>query len=138
MLDADGRARVWVRHGRSYPGPSSRASTAASGIRPGGIVRIGVDDEPKDEEQEDSPTQMEDAEERPAKHAQGLGIHPSHRISVRSIWAWCRNCGSASRGERYKGLKQPCHMPTTAGKHTLARIKQGKAPHKGCEWGDEA
>ena len=143
------KMREWFRQG-ACPGPSATSAHRTKLVQrqrhfpPGTVghkvveILCGILEEPKDEEQDDSPTKMEDAEERPAKHAQGLGIHPSHRISVRSIWAWCRNCGSASRGERYKGLKQPCHRPTTAGKHTLARIKQGKAPHKGCEWGDEA
>ena len=74
-----------------------------------------------------------------ARRAAGLRqVHPSHRVSCRGAYTWCRRCGAFTTGLRVRLLAQECTKPRTAGRLVLSRVRLGLPPlHTATEWGDE-
>ena len=102
--------------------------------------------EESEPEEQERPARAEDREDRPrpvsapgglqGSEAPGLPLHPSHRMCSKGVWAWCRTCGASTQGTKYSDLKRPCRAPTPGGKQALARVKLGRPPRHGAEWGE--
>ena len=69
--------------------------------------------------------------------ALGLDIHPSHKVTTRGVWTWCRRCGRRSAGTKWHLLRHPCGVPTPGGLASLARVRRGLPPcYQAAEWGE--